>query len=80
MKIYIISGAGISAPSGISTFRDEEKGLWNNHDINEICNIDTWRKNYDKVHRFYNDMRINMKDKKPNAAHLQIAKCQEQYG
>ena len=38
MKIYIISGAGISAPSGISTFRDEEKGLWNNHDINEICN------------------------------------------
>ena len=80
MKIYIISGAGISAPSGISTFRDEEKGLWNNHDINEICNIDTWRKNYDKVHRFYNDMRINMKDKKPNAAHLQIAKWQEQYG
>ncbi len=80
MKIYIFSGAGISAPSGISTFRDEKSGLWNQHNLNDICNIDTWIKNYDQVHKFYNDMRTKMEHVQPNLAHLKVAEWQEKYG
>lgn len=79
MKVIFFSGAGISAPSGISTFRDEN-GLWENEKIDQICNIRTWRKNYDKVHKFYNNLRTSIADKVPNKAHLMIAKLQEKYG
>lgn len=78
-KIYIFSGAGISAPSGISTFRGND-GLWNNHKIDEICNEFTWRKNYNKVHNFYNDLRTSIEDKLPNKAHLKIKEWQDKYG
>lgn len=78
-KIYIFSGAGISAPSGISTFRDSN-GLWENHSIDEVCNYPTWIDNYEKVHKFYNDRRLALEDKLPNKAHLKIAEWQERYG
>lgn len=78
-KIIFFTGAGISAPSGISTFRDEN-GLWNNHKIDEICNMKTWVKNYDNVHKFYNDIRVSLKDKEPNVAHKYIAELQNLLG
>ena len=52
-KIIIFSGAGISAESGISTFRDSN-GLWEKHRIEDICNQFTWKKNFELVHQFYN--------------------------
>ncbi len=71
-KIIFFTGAGISAPSGISTFRDGN-GLWNNHKIDEICNMKTWVKNYDNVHKFYNDIRVSLKDKEPNVVNKYIS-------
>jgi len=67
-KIIIFSGAGLDAPSGIQTFRGTD-GLWNNHKIEDICDERTWKKNFQKVHNFYNERRVQLKDVKPNEAH-----------
>lgn len=79
MKIIIFSGAGISAPSGIKTFRDSD-GTWENHDIMEVCNYHTWKQNFNKVHSFYNDRREQLKDAQPNEAHNFIKELQDKYG
>jgi NAD-dependent deacetylase len=76
-KIIIFTGAGVSAESGISTFRDSN-GLWCNHKIDEVCNIHSWRKNYDLVHDFYNQRRVELKDKEPNMAHKIIKEIWEE--
>ncbi len=78
-KIIFFTGAGVSAPSGINTFRDAN-GLWNNNKIDEICNIKTWVKNYDKVHNFYNEIRTSLKDKEPNVVHKYISELQNLLG
>lgn len=78
-RIIIFSGAGISQPSGISTFRDSN-GLWNNHKIEEICTLDTWESNFNKVHTFYNQRRTKLGNVEPNIAHKTIAKWQEDFG
>lgn len=78
-KIIFFTGAGVSAPSGIQTFRGND-GLWNNEKIDEICNFKKWRKNYDKVHSFYNNMRVSLKDKKPNKVHTYISELQNKFG
>lgn len=77
-KIVIFTGAGLSASSGISTFRDSD-GLWEKHDINEICSAGCLDWNYDATINFYNQRRVDIKDKKPNNAHLMIAKLKEKY-
>jgi len=77
-KILIFTGAGISAESGISTFRDSN-GLWENHKIEEVCNINTWQKNFDLVHRFYNERREQLKNVEPNNAHKIIAEISQKY-
>ncbi|NOX15195.1 MAG: hypothetical protein GXP61_04065, partial [Epsilonproteobacteria bacterium] len=58
-KILIFSGAGISAESGISTFRDTN-GLWENHKIEDVCHEDSWKKNFELVHDFYNQRRVKL--------------------
>ena len=70
-KIIIFSGAGLSAESGISTFRDSN-GLWETHKIEEICNEHTWKANFSKVHSFYNQRRIQLASVLPNEAHKTI--------
>ena len=70
-KIIIFSGAGLSAESGISTFRDSN-GLWENYNIEDVCNENTWRDNFDLVHKFYNERRAQLKDVEPNEAHRTI--------
>eukprot|EP01029_Cantina_marsupialis_P008155 TRINITY_DN194109_c0_g1_i1.p1 TRINITY_DN194109_c0_g1~~TRINITY_DN194109_c0_g1_i1.p1 ORF type:complete len:234 (-),score=22.98 TRINITY_DN194109_c0_g1_i1:111-812(-) len=77
-KVVIFTGAGLSASSGISTFRDKD-GLWENHDINDICSFGCLEWNYDNTIEFYNKRRENIKDKFPNNAHKMIAKIKEKY-
>ncbi|MBD3843940.1 MAG: hypothetical protein IE909_19110, partial [Campylobacterales bacterium] len=77
-KLIIFSGAGISAESGIATFRSHD-GLWNSHDINSICNLHTWENNFDLVHEFYNERREELKYKYPNHAHKVVAELQSKY-
>jgi len=77
-KLVILSGAGLSAESGLSTFRDND-GLWEKHRVEDICDIHTWRNNYDLVHRFYNQRRTQLGTVQPNAAHRQIAKWESAY-
>jgi len=76
-SVLIFTGAGISAESGISTFRDTN-GLWDNHNIEEICNINTWEKNNDLVKPFYNQRRTELKLKSPNVAHKIISKISKE--
>lgn len=75
--LYVFSGAGISAESGISTFRDSN-GLWENHKIEEICNINTWKKNREKVFDFYNQRRVQLAEVKPNKIHLKLAELEKE--
>ena len=77
-KIIIFTGAGISAESGISTFRDAD-GLWENHEIEEVCTQSSWKKNFELVHRFYNQRRAEMASVLPNRAHQVVAKIKEKY-
>lgn len=79
MKLVILSGAGLSAESGIATFRDSKDGTWANKDPMKIANYDTWHENFDEVHDFYNHRRTELIDKKPNAAHYKIAEWQKKY-
>lgn len=79
-RIVIFSGAGLSAESGLATFRNGEDGLWANYDINKICNYFTWQDNFKLVHEFYNQRRKELQSVKPNAAHYKIAEIQKKYG
>jgi len=78
-KIIIFSGAGISAESGISTFRDTD-GLWENHNIEEVCHQNSWKNNFELVHKFYNQRRMQLNEVQPNKAHKVVAKIKQKYG
>jgi len=77
-KIVVFSGAGISAESGLSTFRDQG-GLWDKYPIEEVATVDAWNANPEKVTDFYNLRRENCKDVKPNDAHRLIADLEKKY-
>lgn len=77
-KIVVLTGAGISAESGISTFRDAN-GLWENHDIMEVASPEGWRKNPSLVLDFYNARRRQLKEVKPNAGHAALVQLEEKY-
>ena len=79
MKVVFFTGAGVSAESGISTFRDSD-GLWENHKIEEVCEITTWKKHKDAVFRFYSERRKQLAKVKPNLIHKTIAELQNKYG
>ena len=77
-KVVVISGAGISAESGIQTFRDVN-GLWENHDIMEVATFDGWLKNPALVLDFYNKRRAQVLSCKPNLAHTIIATLENEF-
>lgn len=77
-KIAILSGAGISAESGISTFRDAN-GLWEGHDIMEVASPIGWNKNPSLVLDFYNKRRRQLLEVKPNIAHYSIKKLESKF-
>ncbi len=76
--IVILTGAGVSAESGFATFRDTG-GLWEQYNVEDVASIDGWYRNRSLVLDFYNQRRAQLKDAKPNAAHLAIAQLEQQY-
>ncbi|MCH5240495.1 MAG: NAD-dependent deacylase [Muribaculaceae bacterium] len=77
-KLVISSGAGISAESGISTFRDAG-GLWENFPVMEVCSADGFARNPRLVHEFYNARRKDLISKQPNEAHKILAELEKDY-
>lgn len=74
-KLLVLSGAGVSAESGIRTFRDSN-GLWENHDVMEVATPEGWRKNRRLVLDFYNQRRKQALECQPNAAHKLLAELE----
>lgn len=77
-KVVILSGAGVSAESGINTFRGSD-GLWEGHRIEEVASPIGWANNRKKVLDFYNLRRAQLKEVKPNKAHFTIAKMENNF-
>jgi NAD-dependent deacetylase len=77
-KLVVLTGAGISAESGIRTFRDMG-GLWEEYDIMEVASPMGWAKNRDLVLRFYNVRRRELEGCKPNAAHTGLAELEKYF-
>ena len=77
-KITVLTGAGVSAESGISTFRDSD-GLWENHNVEDVASIEGWYRNPSLVLDFYNARRAQLPDVRPNAAHAAIAGLEKEY-
>lgn len=77
-KIVVLTGAGISAESGIKTFRDSD-GLWEEYRIEDVATYDAWLKNQDLVIEFYNQRRKQLYEVEPNAAHYALAKLEEKF-
>ncbi|HPE86238.1 MAG: NAD-dependent deacylase [Bacteroidales bacterium] len=76
--IVVLTGAGISAESGIATFRDSD-GLWENHSIDEVASPEGWYNNPKQVLDFYNQRRKQLSGVEPNAAHKALAKLESKY-
>ncbi len=77
-KIAVLSGAGVSAESGIKTFRDSN-GLWEEYRVEDVASIDGWHRNRELVLEFYNARRRALQNAKPNEAHKIIASLQDDF-
>ncbi|MEQ9695070.1 NAD-dependent deacylase [Shimia sp. SDUM112013] len=77
-KIVILTGAGISAESGLGTFRDEG-GLWAQHRIEDVATPEGFHRNPDLVHAFYNARRAQAAEAEPNAAHHALARLEREH-
>lgn len=77
-KVVVLTGAGISAESGIKTFRDAD-GLWEGHDVMEVASYDGWLKNKALVLDFYNQRRRQLHEVNPNLGHLTLAELEQDF-
>ena len=77
-KICILTGAGISQESGIKTFRDAD-GLWEGHDVQAVASPEGWQRDQELVLNFYNERRKQLKEVKPNGAHLLVAQLEQNF-
>lgn len=77
-RLVVLTGAGISAESGIATFRDAN-GLWEGHDVMEVASPQGWRKNPELVLEFYNQRRKNAHSVQPNAGHQVLADLEKDF-
>ncbi|MFI5453170.1 NAD-dependent deacetylase [Pedobacter sp. UC225_61] len=77
-RLVVLTGAGISAESGIKTFRDSD-GLWEGYNIYDVATPDAWERNPTLVQEFYNERRKQVLKAEPNLAHLELAKLEEHF-
>ena len=77
-KLVVLTGSGISAESGLKTFRDSG-GLWENYDVMEVASIDGWYKNKELVLQFYNERRAQLETAKPNRGHIALQELEKHF-
>jgi NAD-dependent deacetylase len=77
-KLVVLTGAGMSAESGIATFRGSD-GLWENHRIEDVASPEGWTRNKEMVLRFYNERRKAVRNALPNQGHLILAELQDHF-
>jgi NAD-dependent deacetylase len=77
-KIVVLTGAGISAESGLKTFRDHD-GLWHNYRIEDVATPEAWERDIDLVLEFYNERRKGLLEARPNAAHIALSRLEEKF-
>ena len=77
-KFVVLTGAGISAESGLKTFRDSD-GLWENYSVTDVATIEGWYKNPGLVLEFYNERRQQLENAQPNEAHKILAELEEYF-
>ena len=77
-RLVVLTGAGVSAESGLKTFRDSD-GLWEGYDIEEVATATAWKRNPTLVLEFYNFRRQNVKEAIPNDAHYALAQLEEDF-
>ena len=77
-KVVVFTGAGMSADSGVSTFRDAD-GLWENHRIEDVCTPEAWARNPQMVLDFYNARRAQLDQVQPNAGHRAVAELEKHF-
>jgi NAD-dependent deacetylase len=77
-KLVVLTGSGISAESGLKTFR-ESGGLWENYDVMEVASPEGWTKNKELVLRFYNERRAQLKEALPNRAHMGLKELEKDF-
>jgi NAD-dependent deacetylase len=78
-KVFVLTGAGISAESGLPTFRSEN-GLWAGHRVEDVCVPEAWRRDPGGVWKFYSELRVADANAKPNPAHVAVAELEKQLG
>lgn len=76
--IAVLTGAGISAESGIKTFRDAD-GLWEGHNVQDVASPNGWARDQELVLDFYNKRRAQLKEVEPNQGHLDLVKLEQKY-
>jgi NAD-dependent deacetylase len=77
-NLVVLTGAGISAESGLKTFRDSD-GLWEGYNIQDVATPEAWEHNPVLVQQFYNERRKSVLEAKPNAAHYALARLEEKF-
>ena len=77
-NLVVLTGAGVSAESGVSTFRDSN-GLWENHRVEDVASIEGWYRDPALVLEFYNARRVQLGTVKPNSAHYAIASLEDEW-
>lgn len=77
-RLVVLSGAGISAESGLKTFRDSN-GLWEGYRVEEVATPEAWQRDQELVLQFYNERRTAVRNAKPNVAHLGLVELQEHF-
>lgn len=78
-RVVVLSGAGLSAASGVPTFRDAD-GLWEGHEVTEVATPEAWRRDPPLVRRFYDLRRAHVRRVQPNAGHEALARWQQAWG
>ena len=77
-KLVVLTGAGISAESGLRTFRDSD-GLWEGYNVTDVATPRAWKKDPQLVLDFYNERRKNVAEAEPNAAHIGLAELEKDF-